>query len=99
MIGQVELLWLGSIGIILLFGGLLMAVPRYQIGESSLPGFIAFGFSLPFWSFFTIHSLGYMVYDGGSALTRSASSLAVIGVLGAIVSVLLLFDGAMRMLR
>jgi len=100
MIEQTTLLWIGTVALIATFGGLAISVPRFRNGEPSLIGVIAYGFALMFWGLFTLHSTGYIqTIGGGVTLKNSASSLTVVGMIGAILSVLLLFDAALNTLR
>lgn len=98
MIEQLTLLWLGSVALGATFGGLLVSVPRYRVGEDSLPGLIAFVFGLMFWALFTMHAMGFMVISGGTETTVVAESLAIPGAIGAVTCLLLLFDAAFRAL-
>jgi len=100
MIEQTTLLWIGTVALLSTFGGLAISVPRFQQGETSLIGIMAYGFSLMFWGLFTLHSTGYIqTIGGGVTLKNSASSLTVVGMIGAILSVVLLLDAALRSVR
>jgi len=100
MIAQLALLWIGTVALGLTFGGLTRAVPRYQRNEASLMALVAFAFGVLFWGLFALHSTNYIRLIGGGVTARtSAESLAVVGVIGTILSVLLVLDGAFRLIR
>lgn len=99
-INQLAVLWLGTLALLLTFSGLLLSVRRYRQGEASLEGLIAFAFGLAFWGAFAIHSLGYqLVTDAGVVITRASTSLALLGLLGAGATFVLLLEGAMRAIQ
>jgi len=100
MIGSITLIWLGTMAVALTFGAMIVAVPRYQVGEASLPGTLGFGFGFLFWILFALHSTSYVRPLGdGSTETVATQSLTVAALLGAIITLVLLFDAAMRILR
>jgi len=100
MIEQLLLMWVGTMAIGLTFGGLTVAVPEYDNNEGSLVGIIAFAFAFMFWALFTLHSTGYMVVLGsGVSMQNNAGSLMIVGIIGGLTTLLLLFDAAMRTIK
>lgn len=100
MISEMAVMWIGTVALITTFGGVAVSVNRYQQGESSLLGLIAYGFALMFWILFTLHSTQF-VRSLGSGVVQTASepSMMVVGIIGTLLSIVLLFDGAMRSIR
>lgn len=94
------LYWLGSIALLLQFGGLVAAVPRYRNNEGSVEGLFAFGFAMALWGGFTISSFGYhLTTDAGVVISKSSQMFALIGLLGLATTLVLLLDGAARAIR
>lgn len=100
MIGEITVMWLGTVALTTAIGGMAVSVRRYKQAESSLTGLIMYGFSLLFWILFTLHSTGY-VRSLGSGVAESVTtpSFMVVGIIGSILTVVLLFDGALRAIR
>lgn len=100
MIANTTLMWVGTVALVSTFGGLLVSVPRYREGESSLIGIIAYGMSMLFWFLFTLHSTSYM-RSLGSGISQDVStpSFLVVGIIGALLCLVLLFDAALRAIR
>jgi hypothetical protein len=100
MIQSLTLMWLGSMGLLTLFGGMIVALRQYQRNESSLVGVIAFAYALLFWALFSMHSTGYLQLIGSGVTQRADTpSFLIIGLIGAVTCLLLLLDGAMRVIR
>lgn len=99
MVGQVGLYWLGSIALVLLFGSLVVALPRYRAGQDSLEAIIGFSFAFAAFGAFTMSSLGYTITtNAGVVLRESSQMLTIFGLLGTVVAFLLLIDAAMKAL-
>ncbi|MFB6197592.1 MAG: hypothetical protein ABEI52_04895 [Halobacteriaceae archaeon] len=87
---QSTLLWLGTLALIVDYVGLA----RANDAQSRI---VAFGFALLFWGAFALHSTGYYITtDSGVVIRRSAQSLTLLGILGAGVTLMLLFEAVMR---
>lgn len=95
----ITLLWSGTMALLILFGGLAVAVPRYRRGESSLEGLIAFAFSLAFWGMYSMFSLGFVVRTETETVVKQMQSMTVLGLIGAAIALVLLLDGAFRAIR
>lgn len=87
MISETVLLWLGTFGLLVDYAGVARAQDR-------LSAAIAHVFALLFWLAFTISALNYTVYSGGTALTASSQSLALIGLVAVVVTIVLLVSVA-----
>jgi len=99
-IGNLTLIWLGSVALGLTVTGAALSGRRYRQGASSLTGLITFGFSLLFWILFSLHATNFLRPLGGGTIVRvEAPSFMVAGLIGVLVSLLLLFDGALRAIR
>jgi hypothetical protein len=89
MIEQVTLLWLGTMALLVDYVGL----SRASDGKSQAVA-LALGFLL--WAGFTMASLGYTITANATVYTRESQLLAVIGLFGAAMSIVLLFEAAFR---
>lgn len=100
MIEETTVMWVGTVALVMTVFGVRVSVARYRDNESSLMGLISFGFALLFWILFTLHSTQF-VRDLGSGVvaTASAPSFMAVGIIGVLLSIVLLFDGAMRAVR
>lgn len=96
MVAQLALLWVGSVALACMFGGLVVSVPAYKRGEGSLAGVFGFGFGLLFWALFALHSNGYTIAVDAGQISMATRSFTIAGVIGALVCLVLLFDAAMR---
>jgi len=100
MIGETTVMWVGTVALAMTFVGVSVSVPRYRENESSLMGLIAYAFGFLFWILFTLHSTQFIrTLGSGVSQTASAPSFMVVGLIGVLLSILLLFDGAMRAIR
>jgi hypothetical protein len=86
MISQTILLWLGSMALLADYVGLARA-------ENLPPKLMTWVFALVFWLAFTQNSLAFTVTEGGEVFTRSAETLQLIGILGTVTTLVLLFMG------
>lgn len=92
MIAQGTLLWL------LTAAGVATAWGTRSITDgSALGGVIGQGFALVLWALVAIHATGYRQLTGGDAIVVSHLSITVLGAIGAVVTVLLLFDAVSRL--
>jgi len=99
MISRLFLLWAATVALVLTFGGLYASVPRHRVGESSLMGVIAFAMSLLFWALFALNATQYVRLIGGGVIEQaSTNGFMVVGLIGAILTFLLLLDATMRVL-
>jgi hypothetical protein len=98
MTEQLTLLWLGTVALATTMGGVAVSAPKYQRGESSFGALIAYPFGLVFWLLFTAESFSYFVATGGETVTQSSEGMAVVGAIGAVITLVLLFDTASRTL-
>jgi len=99
MISETMLMWIGTIGLLTTFGGLFRSVPRHRAGEGSLVGLLAFGLAFLFFAVFTIHATAYLqLIGGGVTQLGNTPSLMLVGIVGAVLNLLLLFDAAMRVI-
>lgn len=94
MIENFTLMWIGTVAIIVTLFGVYTTEARN--GESSLASLISFGIGLMFWALLTIHSTGYLQSMGQDALAQSTQSLTVVGIIGMVLTIALLFDAALR---
>lgn len=100
MIGETTVLWIGTVALVTTLVGMGVSVRQYESQNSSLTGLITFGFSLLFWILFTLHSTGYARTLGdGSITTVSTPSFMAVGLIGTALTIVLLFDGALRAIR
>ena len=100
MINATALYWLGSSGLVLLFVGLYQSAPAWRRGDASISGTLAFAFGLGFWALFALHSTAYLHQIGSGVVQKvSTPSFMVIGLIGAAACLLLLFQGAMQVVR
>jgi len=94
------LVWLGTVALVLTFGGLRLALPKYERGDGSLEGLLAFAMALVAWALFALHASGYRQLVGGGVTERVATpSLMVMGVIGGALAALLVVDSVFRALR
>lgn len=99
MITSGTLLWLGTVALATMLFGLAFAVPRYHgNGDTSgvLMGTITFAMSMLFWALYSLHATNYLQLGGANTLNNSAGSLAVVGIIGGVLALVLLFDAAIR---
>lgn len=89
MIEQATLLWLGTMALLVDY----VALARANDGKSQLVA-LSLGFLL--WAGFAMSSLGYTVTTSADMFTRESQLLAVIGLFGAAMSIVLLFEAAFR---
>lgn len=97
MVEQVGLYWLGTLALLLMFGSLVVALPRYRAGQDSFEAIIGFAFSLLLWGGFAMSALGYTVTTNAGVVIRERSQmLAVLGLLGAVTAFILLLDASLK---
>lgn len=100
MITSGTLMWLGTVALLLTFGGLRLAIPKYDAGGASLEGLLAFAMALVAWALFALHASGYAQLIGSGVVQRASTpSLMVMGVIGGALAALLLVDSVFRVLR
>lgn len=93
MITQTTLLWLGTIGLLTNY----VALSRANDSQTRAVGL---GFGFLFFVVFTISSTDYGVWtDAGVQISVTSMPLAVIGFIATAISLVLLLETAMRMLR
>lgn len=83
MISETVLLWVGTMALLVDYVAIAKA-------DNRLSAVIAHVFSLLFWVVFTISSLNYQTISGGTGIETSAQSLALIGLIGSVVTLVLL---------
>lgn len=83
MISETVLLWLGTFGLLVDYIGIAKA-------ENRLSAIICYVFALLFWIVFTISSLNYQTVSGGVGIETSSQSLALIGLVAAVTTIVLL---------
>lgn len=83
MISETVLLWVGTMALVIDYVAIAKA-------DNRLSAIIAHVFSLLFWIAFAISSLNYQAISGGTTIESSAQSLALIGLIGAVTTVVLL---------
>jgi len=99
MITKTMLMWIGTVGLLSTFGGLYVSVPRHRAGQSSLTGLFAFGMGFLFYGIFTLHATAYLQLIGSGVVQQvNTPSLMLVGIVGAALNLLLLFDAAMRVI-
>lgn len=100
MVQQLGLYWMGTLAIMLMFGSLLVALPRYRDGQDSLEAVIGFAFALLLWGGFAMSALGYQITTNAGVVIRDSSQmLAIFGLIGAATSFVLLLDAAMKAIK
>jgi len=100
MIGEITVMWLGTVSLVTTLGGILVSVNRYRQNDTSLTGLIMFGFALIFWILFTIHATSYARSLGsGVQYNVSTPSFMAVGIIGVLLSIVLLFDAALRTIK
>lgn len=82
-------MWLATMGLLVDYAGISKA-------ENDRSAAIAYLFGLLLWLAFTMNSLGYLVYSGGASIETSAQSLALIGLVATVVTLVLLVDVAFQ---
>lgn len=92
MISETLLMWLGTMALLVAYTGVSRA-------DNDLSAAIAYLFAFLLWLAFTMHSLGYQTFSGGVAIESSAQSLALIGLVGVIVTLVLLVDVSLDAIR
>lgn len=85
MISETVLLWVGTMALVINYVAIAKA-------DNRLSAIIGHVFSLLFWIAFSISSLNYQAISGGTTIESSAQSLALIGLIGVVTTVLLLVD-------
>ena len=92
MISLPILVWLATMALLIDYVGLTRA-------DDGTTRAVAIGFGLLFWVAFAISATGYTVItNAGVVIQRSSQALAVIGLLGAAISVVLLLETAFNAL-
>lgn len=89
MISETVLLWLATMALVIDYVGL----SRSENGETQL---ITLAFALVFWGAFAIDSSNYALYSGASDFSQSSEALVMIGVLGAVVTFIMLVASVFR---
>lgn len=89
MISETLLMWLATMGLLVDYAG----ISKAQDDRSAA---IAYLLALLLWLAFTMNSLGYVTYSGGSTFQSSSQGLAVIGLVATIVTLVLLVDVAFQ---
>lgn len=87
MISETVLLWVGTMALVIDYVALARA-------DNRLSTIIAHVFALLFWIVFTISALNYQAVSGGTTIDMSAQPLALIGFIGAVVTLILLVEVA-----
>lgn len=76
MVAQAALLWMGTMALLITY----VALSRSDNPQTQI---VALGFSLLFWTGFTINASGYTVTtNAGIILEKSSQSLSILGFLG-----------------
>ena len=92
MISETLLVWLGTMALLVDYAGISKA-------DNDISRAIAFVISLLLWLAFTMNSLGYQVYSGGTGFETSAQSLALIGLIASVVTLVLLVDSGFQAIK
>lgn len=92
MIGETVLLWLGTMALLTDYAGIAKA-------DNPASETIAYLFAALFWLAFVMNSLAYKQFSGGVQFETSAQSLALIGLVATITTLVLLFQSAFKAIQ
>lgn len=90
MVEYTIMLWMGTMALLITYTGLSKA-------NDVKSRFVALAFALLFWAGFTMHSLGYQyTTETGVEISRSDQSLAIMGMLGVAIVIVLMLDAGFQ---